>query len=171
MGKPVFISVEFAQDSAPHPKMDIILTKDCLRSIAFHAVEKDCPLILRDHPGITPMLRYIFQDKPHLLTLLPEDTAAGDIITRHKPAAVFFIAGKDQVMRDYAALQQHPAILSLPLKSTGAAAHTIDAAMRAANTLPQTLAEDHAFGFANIGKTFILLAGGPAGRRQQAPQP
>lgn len=152
----IFISIGLDQDTGAYPDIDRLITSENLKAIAQHAIGRNHRLIVRDHPAVACLLRALVGDDDPRLVVIPEDTDADQIARTFNPALVFYMAGHDDVMRDFAAFTQQSSTLHIPLIGTGGAAQFIDGHIEPALRHPCDNASD-LFGFERIARIIGAL--------------
>ena len=136
----VFISIGVTpmEQNAGFPDLDKVITRSNLRSLADYCQRGDIRLVMRDDDAIIPMMKVMCEDRPGQLVVVPASTDADTIVANEKIAAAFFMAGTNDVLKDFSALQGKD-LVKIPLPGTGGAAEMIRGMMEVAGNLPEAV--------------------------------
>lgn len=153
----VFLSYGFEDEESDsqYPEIDRVEMQAAINYIASAALRDGYRLVVRDHPAITPMLQFHFENERDNLLIAKEDADLRKILYTTKPEIVFLIGGGKQVADDAGQiLADHPKIALLPLSSTGGAAQSMADKLVQSGSAHPILREfaKVAFGFKIINK-------------------
>ncbi|MAQ71198.1 MAG: hypothetical protein CL565_03290 [Alphaproteobacteria bacterium] len=113
------------EGSQDFPELDKVIIQSALKTLTNAAARRNVNLLMRDHPGVTPMMEILTESFSDKFIVLEEGAPISSIINDFSPESAVFIGGADDVAHDHAILSQSESTVLLPLFGTGGAAEKL----------------------------------------------
>ncbi|MAM35312.1 MAG: hypothetical protein CMH28_09575 [Micavibrio sp.] len=112
-------------ESPNFPELDKVIIQSALKTMTNAVGRRNVNLVMRDHPGVTPMMEILTEAFPDKLKVVDENEPLENIMERFSPEAVVFMGGAEDVARDHSDLSKYENTILLPLYGTGGAAEKL----------------------------------------------